>query len=843
MIVPSVFVLVMVATYWPVAHSPHDLRWLGPGDAHAETGPNAFFMDYSIHHGEIPLWNPLNLCGTPFAANPVRFVFYPLFLIRSLLTFSPTPLRTHVGILLYVYAHFILAGVGAFLWARHRGLGSAASFVASFGFMLSSGFVFRGMGHVGFNVTLSWTPFLLLAVEHALAASTFRTRLWWAGLGGLIMGMVFLAGAPQMLVLVPFATGAYWLLYSQFGAPRSRRSTWRGWGKRLGSDLVVLALLFVIGVLVAAAMLIPAAEFSSFSDRAGTGAASLFEQTEENPPWNLFQLLAVYSGSKSNGGIKAAGAGILLLALASLFHANKRAVAIHVVLFFMLLDCAHGEAFPCGWFLARIAPFEMSNPPRAMLLACLPLGLLAGFGLDAVTASGATPLGKLLRTVFLLIAGATVLIALASCVTPHPFLAVSKLVLYIPIGILAVMLVSLWLKWPKTCGYLLAVLVFAETLTWNLQCVPRHFTIRSTFKGTLDDLRHSPSFWQSNQRGTASDLNHHMYRLEPAINGYEALHIARVRQVLCRPDLEKQYRRHVAAQEPVRTQVRGNLFLKRSFWLARQYVEGRLPGKQVPFPATTTVFLEQAVDVPVKKIARDKVPVSPVSGAAVRADVDYDGTFPIVVNPADLPDAEKAVGIGPFQVNVPQLHGALCVSVLSDGGFWMCPTFRDVETGVETVGQCYRFPKTGTNPRLYETSLPDTQRLEVHIKLYRFDESCRNVQVLDVFARYDPLDEGDLVQIKRRTANSVTLDVGPLPGYRILTFVDAHYPGWKAYVDSNPKPIYLANDAFKAVAVPPGEHEVRFVFRPWRVYAGVGISSSAALVIAGLLIGFRRIRL
>ena len=67
-------------------------------------------------------------------------------------------------------------------------------------------------------------------------------------------------------------------------------------------------------------------------------------------------------------------------------------------------------------------------------------------------------------------------------------------------------------------------------------------------------------------------------------------------------------------------------------------------------------------------------------------------------------------------------------------------------------------------------------------------------------------------------------------------FVDAAYPGWRAFIDAEPVPIHLANEAFKAVIVPPGTHEVRFVFRPWPVYVGATVSLATALVVSGCLL-------
>jgi hypothetical protein len=52
----------------------------------------------------------------------------------------------------------------------------------------------------------------------------------------------------------------------------------------------------------------------------------------------------------------------------------------------------------------------------------------------------------------------------------------------------------------------------------------------------------------------------------------------------------------------------------------------------------------------------------------------------------------------------------------------------------------------------------------------------------------------------------------PGGGYVVLN--DVWHPWWRAEVDGKPAPLLRANVLFRAVAVPPGEHTVRFVFRP-----------------------------
>ena len=82
-----------------------------------------------------------------------------------------------------------------------------------------------------------------------------------------------------------------------------------------------------------------------------------------------------------------------------------------------------------------------------------------------------------------------------------------------------------------------------------------------------------------------------------------------------------------------------------------------------------------------------------------------------------------------------------------------------------------------------------------------------------------------------------------LAEHRVRPFVDAHYPGWKAYAEEEEVDILLANDAFKSVIVPQGTHRVRFVFSPNSVYVGFAVSGVTllGLVLVFLWVAIRRL--
>ena len=79
---------------------------------------------------------------------------------------------------------------------------------------------------------------------------------------------------------------------------------------------------------------------------------------------------------------------------------------------------------------------------------------------------------------------------------------------------------------------------------------------------------------------------------------------------------------------------------------------------------------------------------------------------------------------------------------------------------------------------------------------------------------------GDQVQSVDERESSVRVRIQMACG-GLLVVGDNWYPGWRASVDGNRAPIWLADTAIRAVAVGPGTHEVVMTYRPWPVYIGL----------------------
>jgi hypothetical protein len=79
------------------------------------------------------------------------------------------------------------------------------------------------------------------------------------------------------------------------------------------------------------------------------------------------------------------------------------------------------------------------------------------------------------------------------------------------------------------------------------------------------------------------------------------------------------------------------------------------------------------------------------------------------------------------------------------------------------------------------------------------------------------------------------------PAYLVTS--ETHYPGWRAYVDGRPQPIYYTNVAFRGFPVPAGKHRILMRFEAPLFWWAAAASALGWIVWAALLLAFRGRRL
>lgn len=802
----------------------------GMYDVYRYFAPITFFVDHCIHAGEFPLWNPVTYCGMPVTGNPQSFLFYAPHLLRSLLTFAPTPERSNISLAVMWGIHLIFMAFCTYLLGRSHKLSFMGALTAAAAFAFSA-LIVRRMGEYHFITSLAWVPLLLLLIKKAIDAEDFFAKMGIAVCAGLTFGMSITGGYLQIANLLGFLPALYALFYFLLNANwHHRKGSIYEWLRPWLHNGAAMAVVFLIGAGIAAVTLLPAWELGSFSLRSIIIPRGKFSDLWKWTPLDFYQKMVLYCGIKYEAEtIRNAGIAALLLAVAAFTHRKRRDVFLFAGLYLILFECCFGPPLPIGAFLEKITPFQLSAYSRAYDFALLPLSLLVGYGVDAIRQPLRTRGHNYARAFILLLFGYVCLAPVSGWMKEITYVQIGDPVWMLPLAALIVIVIAGIIPLNTTgrgiIGVLLVLLVFAETFAWNQSFVP--YLTRRKVTDVVAVKQDGHAIPITNFRETDPICNRFQYSLRFAMNGVDPAHLADVRNLLSGPPREGDGLRGVKDFEPTQKNLRGNLLFKRSFWLARQYVAGALPGKREYFPSTTTVFLENPVDIALPGAQRQDLTLSSISENAQVTDIAAPenlfapipgGQKRMLTFTADLPEAVPGLPAGPAGA----VHSALVYTFKSDTNAQIDVTFTMPGTDRSQMGIQHLVRPTRDREIQLEVPLPDFPHFNAQMVVENKGSGSFAFTKLQI--KSDLNDEDGLIQILSRTANTARVKVGPLPEPRILTFLDAWYPGWLAYVDGKEAPILRANEQFKAVVLPAGTHEVHFVFKPTLTFAALTIS-------------------
>ncbi len=368
--------------------------------------PNRVLTVQMLRAGHLPLWNPYRGGGQPFLANPNSLVLRPttpLFLLFP-------PRLVHVPLLLSVILLLGVAAAGTWAFLRDTGHSGAACFVGASAFALSG--AVQSLAQVLNHLEgVAWIPVTLWLANRAL------TRGWrpWALPAGLSFGLVLSSGEPIWAAVT---------LLAALALPGLREA---GPRRTVGAVAVAGA----TGLLFAAAQILPLAEIASRSARSeGLPAAAALKWSM--PPAALLQsFLPGLWGDPSRAHPTAywgaglfdtslpwllsvhLGAPVLALAISGAARRGKEWVRPASILAVLGTLLALGRHIPLYRLVLTWLPGAASvrYPVKWFLLTTWCVAILAAAGVDAAGTESPRRAGRSLERIALLATGGFALVA------------------------------------------------------------------------------------------------------------------------------------------------------------------------------------------------------------------------------------------------------------------------------------------------------------------------------------------------------------------------------------------------------------------------------------------------
>ena len=347
------------------------------GDQIAEMIPWSTQAWTQVHHGEIPLWNPLSGLGLPLAFNWQSAVFSLPALVSYLF-----PL--HLAYTAQIIVTLVIAGTGAYALARVLGLGVIGCATAGTVYELSGSFMgWLGWPHAS---VMSWAGWLF-AVGILIIRGEHRARHVVAF--AVLFALAVYAGEPEIfaILIVSFVVFAFTMLILKSRAEdRSLRSL---------RPLIDLSIAAVAGAALSAPLSLPGLQVLSRSTRNSGTLLAATEVGKALPPHDLVHLFvqgynglpiagnqvfgdAVYTDTAAYVGLIAAA-----LAVLGVIRRWRRPETVGFVVL-TALTLAIVYAPPVEAVFIHIPLVQTIDWHRDLMTVGLCVAILAGVGMDAL---------------------------------------------------------------------------------------------------------------------------------------------------------------------------------------------------------------------------------------------------------------------------------------------------------------------------------------------------------------------------------------------------------------------------------------------------------------------------
>lgn len=191
-ITDTVFAVLLVTLIWAIA----GIRWVAPDlvvpwDSKLQFYAFWRFLADAWQAGDWPTWNPYQYAGLPFVADPQSLFFDPVFHVAAWAGLKPS-LRTFDTL---VYLHVLIGGLGMVGLVRLMGGHALGAILAAVVFMLG-GSVMARLNHTGLVISYGLLPLAFFLLWFAL-----RRRSLVASVGFGVVAAMMVVGRNQVAYL------------------------------------------------------------------------------------------------------------------------------------------------------------------------------------------------------------------------------------------------------------------------------------------------------------------------------------------------------------------------------------------------------------------------------------------------------------------------------------------------------------------------------------------------------------------------------------------------------------------------------------------------------------------
>ena len=736
------------------------------------------YLGERLRSGDIPAWNPHQFSGAPFAGDPLSGWTY----LPAMVLFTALPVSAAAKG--YLFVHLLLAGLFTYALARALRMNLAGALLAAVAYEFNVFMYWRNLCCSPYASVMAWLPLAILGVELAVRSARWPERSLWLGVGGLALSQILAAWPGQGSYYALLALGGYVAYRTLLFPPENVRGLR---GRALGS-LVHGGGVLLFGFGLAAAGLLPRLEYQTLSTLAdGYG--------------NIEGVRAAWGGWTSDDwkrlptpGLIYPGLTVLALALAAPLVARGR----HATPFFLVLSlCALVLSTPDGtplhsalYFL--LPGFEWMHPHgpgRIKVILYLGPALLAGATMSRLGERDARSLLAVPAAASLLLA--VCVAALLATEGPPSGLGMGASLVSLSALAVANACVAVYALSPtgrRGAAFLMVLVLFVD-----LSVAGRATVAERATAGLGKDLVKVDLSRYFAPTGASEFLRSHTEEQPARYFGYGPRRLGdrwsfNYNNWFAERDTSALLASNMGTPLGLQS-IQGY----NAVHIARydEYMEA-LNGRRQGYHNADVVA--QGLDSPLLDLLNVRYMVVP-------ADVDA--------------DQDELRGL---KDTLPTVYGDDRVEVLEN---------RDALPRAWIVHSARRLPQTealkelgsgAVDPRqtaLLERPPPDLDLPD--------DRSADRATVTGY--------EADRIGLKTAT------------GARgLLVLSEAYYPAWKAYVDGEPAPLYVADHVLRAVPVPAGEHTVELRYESWTLRTGLAVSLSAYLALVVLVVSAARRR-